>query len=68
MMVQAVNPPQFLMNIFTVHRIRSRKSKTDGLTYDQDIDPEKLSGFYTAEKIHEEEKPRMEEDWKKIID
>lgn len=58
--MKAVNSPQFLMNIFTVNRIRSRKSKTDGLTCDQDIDPEKLSGFYTTEKIHEEENPIFE--------
>ena len=58
--MKAVNSPQFLMNIFTVHRIRSRKSKTDGLIYDQGINPEKLSRFYTAEKIHEKEKPIFE--------
>ncbi len=59
-MVSTVNPPQSTMNIFTVHRICSRKSKTDGLTYDQDIGPEKLSGFYTMEKIHKKENPIFE--------
>ena len=59
-MVQMVNLPQSTMNIFTVYRIRSRKRKNDRLTYDQDIDPEKLSGFYTAKKIYEEEKPIFE--------
>jgi len=59
-MVQMVNLSQSTMNIFTVYRIRSRKRKADGLTYNQDIDPQKTERIYTAEKIYEEEKPIFE--------
>ncbi len=58
--MKMVNPPQFLMNNFIVYRIRSRKSKTDGLTYDQGIGPEKLSGFCSLWKIHRVENPIYE--------
>ena len=52
-MVQMVNLPQSTMNISTVYKIRSRKRKNDGLTYDQDYAAEKLSGFVITWEIHE---------------
>jgi len=44
-MVKTVNPPQSMMNIFIVHRIRSRTDENDRSIYDQDYVTEKLSGF-----------------------
>ena len=50
-MVITVNPSQFTVNIFIAHRIRSRKSKNEGLVYDQDYVLEKLSGFLLYREI-----------------
>ena len=44
-MVLSVNPPQFRMNIFIEHGIRSPKSKNRSSFYDQDYATEKLDGF-----------------------